>query len=211
MLKASAALKDMSLAEIACRGRHEASKWLERVAWNRSTADPQAQLRHRAARLADPTTALRVLRDVVPRRFFPGVEDRAAVDAIRRRMPDDCRALITAATDILVHRRFDLLGFHALSFGDPIDWRLDPIHARRSPLVHWSEIDPLDPGQVGDSKIVWELNRHQWIVGLAQAWALEGDERFAEACFTAESCMPGELGGALAWLRGTRCSRRSSV
>ena len=190
MLKASAALKDMSLAEIACRGRHEASKWLERVAWNRSTADPQAQLRGRAAGLGDPTTALRVLRDDVPHRFFPGVDDRAALDAIRRRMPADCRALITAATDILVNRRFDLLGFRALSFGDPIDWRLDPIHARRSPPVHWSEIDPLDPGQVGDSKIVWELNRHQWIVGLAQAWALEGDERFAEAC----------LGAIDAWL-----------
>src|SRR4029077_14684511 len=51
---------------------------------------------------------------------------------------------------------------------------------RRSPLLHWSQIDPLDPALVGDSKVVWELNRHQWIVGLGQAWALTNDDRYAE-------------------------------
>ena len=32
---------------------------------------------------------------------------------------------------------------------------------------------------------MWELNRHQWVVRLAQAWALTGDERYAEACISA--------------------------
>jgi len=57
------------------------------------------------------------------------------------------------------------------------------VWTRRSPLVHWSRIDPLDPALVGDSKIVWELNRHQWIVELAQAWAMTGDQRYADKCF----------------------------
>ena len=35
-----------------------------------------------------------------------------------------------------------------------------------APRVHWSRLDPLDPATVGDSKVVWELNRHQWLVRL---------------------------------------------
>jgi hypothetical protein len=50
--------------------------------------------------------------------------------------------------------------------------------------VHWSRIDPLDPAMVGDSKVTWELNRHQWLVTLAQAYQLTGNLTFAEAVFT---------------------------
>ena len=32
---------------------------------------------------------------------------------------------------------------------------------------------------VGDSKVVWELNRHQWLVHLGEAYCLTGDERYA--------------------------------
>src|SRR5216117_3627306 len=42
--------------------------------------------------------------------------------------------------------------------------------------------DPLDRALVGDSKVVWELNRHQWMVRLGQAYRLTGDVRYAEAC-----------------------------
>jgi hypothetical protein len=48
--------------------------------------------------------------------------------------------------------------------------------------VHWSQIDPLDTDTVGDSKVIWELSRHQWLVRLGQAYRLTGDERYAEAC-----------------------------
>jgi hypothetical protein len=34
---------------------------------------------------------------------------------------------------------------------------------------------------VGDHKVTWELNRHQWLVGLGQAYRLSGDERYAQA------------------------------
>jgi hypothetical protein len=175
-------IAEMSLAELAWRGRHEASKWFERVARSRFDVDPRALLEDRAPGLADPEMALRVLREQAPRRFFAGVEDRSVADALRERMPDDCRNLADAAARIVVNQRFDLLGYRNLSFGDPVDWHLDPVWTRRSPLVHWGQIDPLDPAQVGDSKIVWELNRHQWMVGLAQAWALTGDERYGDAC-----------------------------
>ena len=100
-------------------------------------------------------------------------------------MADHCNDIVAVATDTIVTRRLDLLGYRMLPLGDPIDWHRDLVSNQRAPLVHWSALDPLDADKVGDSKVVWELNRHQWVVRLAQAWALTRDERYAEACISA--------------------------
>ena len=92
------------------------------------------------------------------------------------------RARLVASAEACLAGRFDLLGYEGLSFGEPMDWHLDPVSGRRAPLAHWSRIDPLDVEVVGDSKVIWELNRHQWLVRVAQAYGLTGDERYAEAC-----------------------------
>jgi hypothetical protein len=178
-------IRAMSFSEVAYRSRQEAAKWLERVARIGSSADPEALLAERAPALATAAGALSVLRRQAPERFFAGLEDRASIEALRQRLPDQCATLVTDATDSLLRRDFDLLGYRNLSFGDPIDWHLDPVWRRQSPRCHWSQIDPLDPAVAGDSKVVWELNRHQWVVRLAQAWALTGDDRYAHACIEA--------------------------
>jgi hypothetical protein len=65
--------------------------------------------------------------------------------------------------------RFDLLGYQNLDFGSPIDWHLDPVHHKRAPRKPWYQIPFLDFEKIGDHKIIWELNRHQHLVTLAQA------------------------------------------
>jgi hypothetical protein len=120
-----------------------------------------------------------MIRTLLPQRFFSGT-DRPSLTTLSERFPD-ARRQVLADADQRLSLRFDLLGYRGLWFGDPIDWSLDPVWARRTPLVHWSRLNPLD-ASVGDSKIVWELNRHQWVVRLAQAHALTGDSRYAEAC-----------------------------
>ena len=69
----------------------------------------------------------------------------------------------------ICRHRFDLLGYKDLDFGTPIDWHLDPVHGKRAPRKPWRQIPFLDFDQVGDHKIIWELNRHQHLVTLAQA------------------------------------------
>jgi hypothetical protein len=64
---------------------------------------------------------------------------------------------------------FDLLGYKDLDFGTPMDWHFDPVHGKRAPRKPWYEIPFLDFNAVGDHKIIWELNRHQHLVTLAQA------------------------------------------
>jgi hypothetical protein len=97
-----------------------------------------------------------------------------------KRMADSTERIMSTANAIC-RGRFDLLGYRALHFGDPVDWHLDPISGLRAPLVHWSRLDPLDPAGLGDSKVVWELNRQQWLLYLGQAYRLSEDERYAEA------------------------------
>src|ERR1700686_4337202 len=113
--------------------------------------------------------------------FFPSLARREEVSTIiKHRFPGGRVALLEQA-ERAIRGRFDLLGFRDLSFGDPIDWHLDPTTGKRTPLVHWSKIDYLDPNIAGDKKITWELNRHAHFVTLGQAYWLTGDERFAEA------------------------------
>lgn len=154
----------MSLAEIGHRSRQEGSKWLDRL---RPTA---------TSAVIDPAAAVTTAHRTFERRFFPGVTAHTlGVLSSRREYVDG----ITADANALLEGRFDLLAYRGLAFGDPIDWHWDPVWNRRAPLAHWSQIDALDPSVVGDSKIIWELNRHQWAVRLAQATVLTGDPRYA--------------------------------
>jgi uncharacterized heparinase superfamily protein len=177
-------IRDMRFAELAYRGWQEASKWLERVAPIELPEHPEALLRKHAPELADAAEARRIVRDVAPQRFFAGAAHGEIGTFVSSRFEAHRAELLTAA-DALVKRHFNLLGYRTLWFGDPIDWHLDPVRGKRAPLVPWSVLDTGDETAVGDTRLVWELNRHQWLVRLAQAYTVSGDERYAESCVRA--------------------------
>jgi len=158
----------MGIPELACRGRQEASKWLERIGVAGRAASPPGEA----------ATLLEQFRRAGPARFFEGTTHAETPRLITQNVPA-YRDETVAVADAVCQRHFDLLGHRGLTFGDPVDWHLDPITGRRAPRVHWSRLDPLDPASVGDSKVVWELNRHQWLVRLGTAYRLTGDERYA--------------------------------
>jgi hypothetical protein len=113
--------------------------------------------------------------------FFAAFSDRErTVETLKRRWPDSLSALVERA-DRIEAGVFDLLGLRGLSFGSPVDWRLEPLSGKLSPLIHWSRIGELDAQETGDKKIVWELNRHQHFITLGRAYWLTNDERYARA------------------------------
>jgi hypothetical protein len=151
----------MGVPEIVGRGRQQTRVWLERkgVVAPGCRGSRTYPTRDRFFQAASS-------------RFFAGVTQPPPVQ-----LADVRRTL--AAADRLCDGHFSLLGHREMSFGDPVDWHLDPTSGRRSPLLHWSRLDPLDHQMVGDSKVVWELNRHQWLLQLGQAYRFTGDERYA--------------------------------
>src|SRR2546426_4015408 len=185
----------MSLVELAGRGRQEVSKWLERAGMSRLVVSRPNRL-FRAAPHGSVLNEVRVrhqrgdvpgvgwwLREDVQgsflSRFFEGAVTEEIPALYSERFPI-IREQVVASADAICRGRFDLLGYRDLFFGDPLDWHLDPTYGRRAPLVHWSRLNPLDTATVGDIKVVWELNRHQWLVALGQAYQLTGDERYAD-------------------------------
>lgn len=188
-------LRGRSLREIGGRGAQEFSKLGERVFGSQAAEmsdDALLQEFVSSFRAGDAETTAQSLLERVraslspqnalqrqgPFSWLAGRNEIAAI--IERRFPSERRDLLERAGRV-IEGRFDLFGLTGISFGNPIDWQLEPISGRRAPLDHWSRVDYLTPEIAGDKKITWELNRHGHFVALGQAYYLTGDERYAEA------------------------------
>jgi hypothetical protein len=82
--------------------------------------------------------------------------------------PDDLRA---QARHILAHR-FPLLGLN-IETGADIHWRKDYVNGPETGCSYFRLIPYLDGQHAGDHKIIWELNRHQHLVLLAQLYQFD--------------------------------------
>ncbi|HXM35377.1 MAG TPA: alginate lyase family protein [Pyrinomonadaceae bacterium] len=179
-------IKQTGLDELRVRGSQALSSFAERRGWSalsRLPADQRffALLGHLSTSpsLRSAEALLDLYRKHKQPSFFAGFADQeATVAALRSRWPG-AETQISEKANRILNYRFDLLGLRDLSFGNPIDWRLEPVSAKRAPLVHWSRLNYLDADVIGDKKIVWELNRHQYFTTLGQAYWLTGDEQYA--------------------------------
>jgi hypothetical protein len=114
-------------------------------------------------------------------RFFPAFNDaEGSADAFREAFGGQAAAVFVNSAENIIDGRIDLLGLKGLYVGKDIDWHLEPLTSKRSPLKHWKQFDDLDPSETGNKKIVWELNRHQHFFTLGVAYWMTDDERMAE-------------------------------
>ena len=109
-----------------------------------------------------------------PPPLFPACE--AAVDQMRGTA--FAEELIAIAEAILKHQ-FPVLGT-ALDTGSEIHWRRDYSRRVETDTRYFRRIPFLDAVRAGDHKLIWELNRHQHLVVLAQASLLTGEHRYVE-------------------------------
>ncbi len=172
-------LHRMDAAEIACRARQGASRLIDRAVAGSGAVPALGRV---LATGAPPSVReLRAARDGFAAhaadRFFPGARDAAIGPLLRQRFPDAVAGTCDGAEAICAGW-IDLLGYERLRLDRPAEWHRDVVSGVDAPLVHWTRLDPLDSGAVGDSKVTWELSRHQWLVTLAQAHVLTGDPRF---------------------------------
>ncbi len=106
-----------------------------------------------------------------------GLPAPAGVAGVLRGTPYADR-VISLAEQIRAHR-FPLLGL-TIDAGPHIRWRRDPASGIETPPRYFRLIPYLDAARAGDHKLIWELNRHQHWVLLAQAHLLGGRREFLE-------------------------------
>ena len=160
-------LRTMERAEIADRIRQHTTARLD---W----------LRYKAGR--DFAPRFSNIGSAQPHFFFSPQSVPALCSRLRELFPDTA-AQITERAEHVCQHRFDLLGYEALDYGPEIDWHSDRVHGNRAPRNAWFKVKYLDFAEVGDSKVTWELNRHQHLVTLAKAFRLTGDPKFASELF----------------------------
>ena len=104
-----------------------------------------------------------------PRCLAPDVREIAAALAGSTFEED----VVGLAAEIRQHR-FPLLGL-TIETGAQIRWRRDYQRGIETGLDYFRLIPYLDADRAGDHKVIWELNRHQHLVTLAQAYLFTGD------------------------------------
>ncbi|MER7689771.1 alginate lyase family protein [Streptomyces sp. NPDC097610] len=92
--------------------------------------------------------------------------------------PDAAKRLV-AEVDRLMDGHGEFFGVDRDDLADP-DWSYDPKTGRRAPQVYAFDVPYRDEGEVGDIKQIWEPSRHQYLTQLAAAYAITGNERYAE-------------------------------
>ncbi|WP_340374995.1 alginate lyase family protein [Streptomyces sp. SS7] len=94
-------------------------------------------------------------------------------------VPPDAAKRLVAEADRLMEGHAEFFGVVRDDLADP-DWWYDPKTGRRAPAGYAFDVPYRDEDAVGDIKQIWEPSRHQYLTRLAAAYALTGDERYAE-------------------------------
>ncbi|HEX9426046.1 MAG TPA: alginate lyase family protein [Pyrinomonadaceae bacterium] len=181
-------LKGLKMDEISVRVARQVAILSERSGWSKQVSLPSDE---KLLNLLGPDSPkasyLNSLTDLVEHlrlrnepRFFASFDSKEqTLSEFRHRWPETEQEIINAANRIS-EGVFSVLGLRELNLGKNIDWHLEPMSGKRTPLCHWSQLNFLDARIAGDKKITWELNRHQYFLTLGRAYWLTGNERYAE-------------------------------
>jgi hypothetical protein len=155
-------LRRMSAQEVAWR----TSDYTRKRAWSRHRVAPGATDR-------GPGTNVPTL--VYPLQFRATLP-QGVLDSV----PPASRNDLIAAADEILAGRWTVLGVTRHDLAAP-DWFLDPVTGRRAPqAMYCFRLDHRDTALTGNIKQVWELSRHHHLTVLAAAFALSGEEKYAE-------------------------------
>ncbi|MFE7327983.1 alginate lyase family protein [Streptomyces sp. NPDC057565] len=94
-------------------------------------------------------------------------------------LPPDATKRLIAEADRLMYGYVEYFGVVRDDLADP-DWWCDPKTGRRAPWGYAFDVPYRNEDAVGDIKQIWELSRHQYLTVLAAAYAITGNERYAE-------------------------------
>lgn len=130
-----------------------------------------------------PTSAegYRSFRERSTARFFFDAGRLPEQSVLRRTMTEEGQRRTLAVADDFACGRFLYYSRHVHDLGQPVDWMQNPwTRGRHTVDTHWCDYPTFSP-ELGDIKDVWEPSRFAAAFWLVRAYALGGEERYAEA------------------------------
>ncbi len=112
--------------------------------------------------------------------FFLSLFDKAKTLEALSKLDPRSKVFFIEKAEMILAGKISLLGYENLNFDTPINWHYEPISKKHIPLKPWHKFDELETEEIGDRRIVWELNRHQHFFTLGVAYWITEDEIFAE-------------------------------
>jgi len=160
-------LPGMSLDELRVRALQALRVRMERVS-DRFTSGASSEARPSGMQLV-PGRSLEFL--------TAAGSDPALIARAVTRLDPQVRAFFSRQSDDAERGLVALMGHEPLCVGSPPRWHREARSGTEVPRRHWSRIDHLDTTLVGDHKLLWELNRHQYLLAPAFCWLLDGEAR----------------------------------
>ena len=167
MIKQIRRLKGRSFTELRLRGLQAINAWAERLRIHANLPSFPDSDRTRPLKARSLLDGLldhsRANSDCVRQTALALATDDQSLTASLRRSTADIR-----------EGRISLMGLGPVSLGNPPNWHRDGQSGIVVPRLHWSRISYLNPSTVGDHKILWEVNRHQYLLVPALLWNIDG-------------------------------------
>jgi hypothetical protein len=154
----------------------ESSSTKVRIAWywNRLRCMSPPELGHRALRTVRTRVEHWRSAGASPPRAHADAPFNAWIHVPSRPEVEHC----IAAAERIAAGRFEIFALRDVQLDSPPRWNVDPRTGVEAPMRFGKLINYRDPRIVGDIKYLWELNRHQHLVTLAQAHAITGEARY---------------------------------
>ena len=142
----------------------------------RSAAEILFRLRQETVNLRSWVSPPDLPRDFTePPSPLPGLPDPTAIfDRLRgSRLAGEVETIAGHA----LHGRYVLFG-EPQEWGISPEWRRDIVSGKSSGTDYFRRVPYMDGVIAGDHKVIWELNRQQYLVAMAQAWRFSGRREF---------------------------------
>ena len=112
------------------------------------------------------------------------VVPRLALFGDNTELPGQWQSLFSLDKDLLSayrNGRINFFGHDLLDVGNPVAWQRDPVTGIEAPRTFGKSLNYRDDRVVGNVKFTWELGRHQYLVPLAVAYAVSGEQGYRQA------------------------------
>lgn len=144
----------------------------------RSAAEIQFRLRQETGNLRSWLSPPDLTRDFAdPPSPLAGLPDPAAV--IDRLRGTPFAREVEQVAEHALNGRYVLFG-EPQEWGISPEWRRDIVSGKVTGTPYFRRVPYLDGAVAGDHKVIWELNRHQYLVAMAQAWRFTQRREFVD-------------------------------